>query len=89
MEKGLLFQLRKNYGLTLSDLGGIIHQTVGRFVSTGSSGGPLTYSMNENLHSFRIIDGEGNPYEVNVEETDPDTFIEFFGLWIPAGELFF
>ena len=74
LENSLLYQLWNDKGWTLSDLGGVIHQTVSGFVSTGSSGGSLTYSINENLHSFRIIDGAGNPYEVSVEDSDPDAF---------------
>ncbi|MCB0711373.1 MAG: hypothetical protein KDD67_03495 [Ignavibacteriae bacterium] len=74
LENSLLYQLWNDYGWTLSDLGGITHQTVSGFVSTGSSGGSLTYSINENLYAFRMIDGEGNVYEVSREDTSPDEF---------------
>ena len=74
VENSLLYQLWKDYGWTLSDLGGITHQTVSGFVSTGSSGGSLTYSINENLYAFRIIDGQGNVYEVSREDKSPEEF---------------
>lgn len=74
VENSLLYQLWNDYGWTLSDLGGITHQTVSGFVSTGSSGGSLTYSINNNLYAFRIIDGQGNVYEVSREDTNPDEF---------------
>ena len=74
VENSLLYQLWKNYGWTLSDLGGITHQTVSGFVTTGSSRGSLTYSINDNLHAFRMIDGQGNIYEVSRDDTAPDEF---------------
>ena len=74
LENSLLYQLWKDYGWTLSDLGGITHQTVSGFIATGSSGGSLTYSIYDNLHAFRMIDGEGNIYEVSRDDTDPDEF---------------
>lgn len=74
LENSLLYQLWNDYGWTLSDLGGITHQTVSGFVSTGSSGGSLTYSINDNLHAFRMIDGQGNVYTVSRDDTDHDQF---------------
>lgn len=74
VQNSLLYQLWNDYGWTLSDLGGITHQTVSGFVSTGSSGGSLTYSINDNLYAFRMIDGQGNVYEVSREDTDPEEF---------------
>ena len=74
VKNSLLYQLYNDYGWTLSDLGGITHQTVSGFVSTGSSGGSLTYSINDNLYAFRMIDGQGNIYEVSREDTDPEEF---------------
>ncbi len=47
-------------GWTLNDLGGITHQTVSGFLMTGSSGGTLMYSIDDNLLAFRIVDGKGN-----------------------------
>jgi FAD/FMN-containing dehydrogenase len=57
-DNGLLYQAWQK-GWTLCDLGGITHQTVSGFFSTGSAGGSLTYSLNENLLAFRIVDAGG------------------------------
>lgn len=73
LENSLLYQLWKDHGWTLSALGGIIHQTVSGFLSTGSSGGSLSYAITDNIYSFRVIDGLGNVYCVSRED-DPDTF---------------
>ena len=70
LESSLLWQLWKEKGWTLSDLGGVTHQTVSGFTSTGSSGGSLQHSVNENLSSFRVIDGTGEVYEVSRDDRD-------------------
>ena len=44
-------------GWALPDLGGIIHQTVGGFLSTGSSGSNLEASFNEQLVSIELVTG--------------------------------
>lgn len=74
LENSLLYQLWKNQGWTLPDLGGITHQTVSGFISTGSSGGSLTYSINDSIYAVRLIDGQGNPYTVSRDDTDPELF---------------
>lgn len=74
LENSLLYQLWKDQGWTLPDLGGITHQTVSGFISTGSSGGSLTYSMNRAIYAVRLIDGQGNPYSVSRDDTDPELF---------------
>ncbi len=70
LETSLLWQLWKVKGWTLSDLGGVTHQTVSGFTSTGSSGGSLQHSVNDNLWSFRVIDGKGDVYEVSRDDGD-------------------
>ena len=60
-------------GLALPDLGGISHQTVSGFLSTGSAGGTCRYSIRDALHSLRVIDGDGEVHEVSPD-TDPDWF---------------
>jgi hypothetical protein len=70
----LLWQLWTQKGWTLSDTGGITHQTVSGFTATGSSGGSLQFSVNQNLHAFRVIDGTGEVYEVSKDDADPDLF---------------
>jgi hypothetical protein len=72
LENGLLFQLQEK-GWTLSDLGGITHQTVSGFLATGSSGGSLEYGIDQNIVAFRIVDGTGQVREVSREK-DADLF---------------
>ncbi len=72
LENSLLYQAWQK-GWTLRDLGGITHQTVGGFLATGSSGGSLQYSINENLLAFRLIDASGTARWVEREQ-DPDLF---------------
>jgi len=76
LENSLLYQLFTQYGWTLGDTGGISHQTVSGFTATGSSGGSLRFSANDNLYGFRMIDGTGEVYEVN-RDADPDLFHAF------------
>ena len=72
-ENCLLHQLY-NRGLTLDDLGGVTRQTVSGFLSTGSSGGSVTYSIDQNVYALRFIDGTGEVYEVSQDDDDQDLF---------------
>src|ERR1051325_10910824 len=75
LNNSLLYQaFQKGWGL--EDLGGIIHQTVGGFLSTGSSGGSLMYKLEDNLLAFRVVDGMGNVEWVEKDK-DPDYFNAF------------
>ncbi|MFW6049917.1 MAG: D-arabinono-1,4-lactone oxidase [Myxococcota bacterium] len=68
--KGLLPRLH-DAGLALDDLGGISHQTVAGFVSTGSAGGSLQYSLD--VVGLRIIDARGEVRTVTADG-DPELF---------------
>ena len=65
VENSLLFQLDNHRtdpqnplnGWAIPDLGGIIHQTVGGFLSTGSSGSSLISSFNDHLVSITLVTG--------------------------------
>ncbi len=74
LETSLLWQLWHEKGWGVSDTGGISHQTVSGFTATGSSGGSLRFSSNQNLFAFRIIDGTGEVREFSREDADPDLF---------------
>lgn len=73
-ESSLLSQLWTEKGWTLSDTGGITHQTVSGFTATGSSGGSLQFSVDQNLSGMRVIDGTGEVHELSVDDPDPDDF---------------
>jgi FAD/FMN-containing dehydrogenase len=72
VENSLFYQLDKA-GLAISDVGGITHQTVGGFVSTGSSGGSLTHSFDDKIVSLRLIDGNGVVHDLS-ESSNRDLF---------------
>lgn len=69
----LLHQLHHTHGLAVDDLGGISHQTVAGFLSTGSSGGSLCRSVHDNVYALRFVDGMGNIFTVNRDD-DIDNF---------------
>jgi hypothetical protein len=74
LERSLLWQLVREKGWSLLETGGITHQTVSGFTATGSSGGSLQASANENLWGFRFVDGRGDVHEVTREDANPDLF---------------
>lgn len=72
LEDSFLYQIWDQKGWMLSNLGGITHQTVSGFTATGSSGGSVQHSVNENLWAFRVIDGTGTVQEFSKSDADPD-----------------
>ncbi len=72
-ETSLLSQLW-GWGWTLSNLGGITHQTVSGFTATGSSGGSVRYSVNDDLWGFCVIDARGKAEWFTCEDPDPSLF---------------
>ena len=63
LANSLLYQLDQHrpdltkplLGWAIPDMGGIIHQTIGGFLSTGSSGGSLQHSFNDMLLSLTLV----------------------------------
>lgn len=78
-QNGLLFQLDRR-GFALSHLGGITHQTVAGFVSTGSNGGSLRYTAYDDIVAVRVIDANGDVHELEREQDDA-----FFGAVVSMG----
>jgi D-arabinono-1,4-lactone oxidase len=72
VEEGLLYQLDQK-GWALTTLGGISHQTVAGFLSTGSSGGTVKWHISDNVIGIRLIDGTGRIWELSREQ-DADAF---------------
>ena len=60
--------------LALPDLGGISHQTVAGFLSTGSSGGTVKWSVHEAIAKMRVIDGAGRVAELTPDAGDAEWF---------------
>lgn len=71
-EASLTSTLHHRDGLALPDLGGISHQTIAGFISTGSAGGTVKWSVHEAIVALRVIDGEGNVKELTRDSTGED-----------------
>jgi hypothetical protein len=61
-------------GLALPDLGGISHQTIAGYLSTGSSGGTVKWSLHDAIARLRVIDAAGTVVELAPDGDDPDWF---------------
>lgn len=73
-EKSLNSTLHHEWKLAFSDLGGISHQTVAGFISTGSAGGTTKWSVHSAIAKLRVIDGDGNVTELGPAGPDVDWF---------------
>ncbi len=71
-ENSLNWQLAQA-GLALPDTGGISHQTVAGFMSTGSTGGSMQHSFYDALEEITFVDGTGTERTVS-KVTEPDLF---------------
>ena len=85
-KNSLNFELQRQ-GWALDDLGGITHQTLGGFLSTGSSGGSLTYSIDDDIVALRLIDGTGTVHAVSRDDPDPQKRDLFFAAGVSMGLL--
>ncbi len=74
LEASLIWQLAQEKGWSLDETGGITHQTVSGFTATGSAGGSVEFSANDNVWGFRIVDGRGEVHELTRDDSDPDLF---------------
>lgn len=73
-DASLTATLHHRDGLALPDLGGISHQTVAGFISTGSAGGTVKWSVHDAIARLRVIDGDGRVAELAPDGDDPDWF---------------
>ena len=69
-------------GWMLSNLGGITRQTVSGFTATGSSGGSVKYSFNDDILGFRVIDAAGKVHVLSRDDPDPARR-ELFNAMVP------
>jgi len=56
----------------LGDLGGIVHQTVGGFLATGSSGGSVVHGLHDGIVELRFVDAEGNVRVARRDAVGPE-----------------
>jgi hypothetical protein len=71
-----LFTKVFQHGWSIPEMGGIKHQTVGGFLSTGSSGGSLKYSFDEMIESITVMTAESTPQlrTFSISDADTDNF---------------
>lgn len=81
-ENSLLQQLERK-GWALPNLGGITHQTISGFLSTGSSGGSTIHSLQDSIVGIRLVDGTGRIREFTRRSGDD----RFFGAGLSLGLL--
>jgi hypothetical protein len=72
-EESLDYALQQR-GYALPDLGGITHQSLGGFLSTGSAGGTCKWSFLESIVAFRVVDGDARVRVLTAKDADPDGF---------------
>ena len=58
LQNSACYQLAK-IGYGFPELGGIIHQSIGGFISTGSAGGSLKHSFADVIQEIEFVDGTG------------------------------
>lgn len=85
-EGSINWELQKR-GYALDDLGGISHQTVSGFLLTGSSGGSLKFTVDDNVLRFRFIDGTGTIRDVRADAEDADEKAMFDAFGVSMGLL--
>jgi hypothetical protein len=73
-ENSLTATLHHRDGLALPDLGGISHQTIAGYISTGSAGGTVKWSIHDAIARLRVIDAAGCVTELTPDGGDPDWF---------------
>jgi hypothetical protein len=73
-ESSLTAILHHRDRLALPDLGGISHQTVAGYLSTGSAGGTVKWSIHEAVARLRVINADGCVRELTPDGADPDWF---------------
>jgi D-arabinono-1,4-lactone oxidase/FAD binding domain len=82
----LTYQLQQK-GYALDDLGGISHQTISGFLSTGSSGGSLQHSIDDDILGIRLIDGTGKIWDLSPDDPNPAIRDRFFAAGCSMGLL--
>lgn len=89
LENSLLYQLDQKK-LAIPDLGGITHQTVGGFMSTGSSGGSTQFSFEDAIIGITLINcSSDGPQKASFNRPVPDNPDDpFYGAGVATMGLF-
>ena len=73
VESGLFYQIDQK-GWALPVTGGVSHQTVAGFISTGSSGGSYRHTVDRQIIGIRLIDGTGKICDLKRSDNPDDLF---------------
>jgi FAD/FMN-containing dehydrogenase len=73
-ERSLTAILHHRDGLALPDLGGISHQTIAGYLSTGSAGGTVKWSLHDAIVRMRVIDAFGRVVELDRDGAEAEWF---------------
>lgn len=73
-ESSLTAILHHRDGLALPDLGGISHQTIAGYLSTGSAGGTVKWSTHDAIVRLRVIDATGRVTELTRDGENAEWF---------------
>jgi hypothetical protein len=84
VENSLFYQVFK-HGWSIPEMGGIIHQTVGGFISTGSSGGSIKYSFDEMLVDITIMTAEDPEPKIRTFSVNDPNTDDFYAAGIAMG----
>ncbi|RZK12958.1 MAG: FAD-binding protein [Flavobacterium sp.] len=83
-----LFARLEAADLALPDMGGIMHQTVGGFLATGSAGGSTKFAFFDALESITFLPAnQRNPQPIIVNKDDPKTKDLFYATGVSMGLL--
>lgn len=75
---GFLYQIFEK-GWAVNQIGGITHQTLAGFISTGSAGGSTQFAW-DNVIAFRIVDGTGKAEWIDKDHPHFDAVSTSMGL---------
>ena len=79
-----LYRTINHHGLALPNVPDAAHQTVGGYLSTGSSGATMKHSFEECILNIKMVDGHGNLVEFAKSDDMDD---DFYGIVASIGLL--
>jgi len=80
--KNSLYTILEKNQLAIPNIPDAAHQTIGGFISTGSSGATMTYSFLEAILSITIVDGNG---KIQTLDKTADLNNPFYGVVVAMG----
>lgn len=85
-ENSLSYRLAER-GYALDNLGGISHQTVAGFLSTGSAGGSIRHTVFDDVEAIELVDASGVVRQLSKDDADPSVRELFHAAGVSLGLL--